>query len=123
MTQGILIVTHVFDIANGLPKMLKKVAPHISITAAGGDEHNEVGVSLDKIIEAIERNKADEIVAFYDFGSAQVKLDMASKLTSKNVLLNHLALVEGAYAAAMLLEAGSSINDLDSQLSDLTIHK
>lgn len=123
MTVGILIVTHVFDIANGLPKLIKSIAPEIPVTAAGGDDHNQVGVSLDKIVDAIEKNKADELIAFYDFGEAQVKLEMASKLTVKDISLNHLAIVEGAYAAASLINAGMSISDIEAQLSDLAIHK
>ena len=36
MTYGILIVSHVPEIASGLPKLLKQVAADVPITFAGG---------------------------------------------------------------------------------------
>lgn len=123
MKIGIVIVTHIFDIANGLPKIIKEIAPNVPVTAAGGDAHNQVGTDFDKIVAAIENNDADEVVAFYDFGAARVNLEMASKLTSKTVHLNKLALVEGTYATAALLEVDVPFETIEAQLADLAIHK
>lgn len=61
MEYGILIVSHVPEIAQGFPKLLKQVAKDVSITYAGGTEDNEIGTSINKITEALDENKADKI--------------------------------------------------------------
>ena len=38
MSLGITLVSHVSDIANGLPKLLKQVAKDVPITTAGGTD-------------------------------------------------------------------------------------
>ena len=77
MAYGILICSHVPEIAQGLPKLLKQVAKDIPITYAGGTDENDIGTSMEKISEALTTNTADEILAFYDLGSARMNLDMA----------------------------------------------
>ena len=98
MSYGILIVSHVEQIAQGVPKLLKQVAPDIAITFAGGTDDHEIGTSLAKITEALEDNSATEILAFYD-----------------------LALVEGAYVSASLLQAGVDLPEIEKQLELLQI--
>lgn len=66
MSYGILIVSHVEQIAQGVPKLLQTscVTPDIAITFAGGTDDHEIGTSLDKITAALEDNSASEILAF-----------------------------------------------------------
>ena len=47
MSFGITIVSHVYEVANGLPRLLTQVAKDIPITTAGGTEDNDVGTSMD----------------------------------------------------------------------------
>ena len=52
-------------------------------STAGGTEDNDVGTSMEKIMNAFEENDADEILAFYDLGSAKMNLEMAIEMTEK----------------------------------------
>lgn len=121
MTYGIVIVSHVPEIASGLPKLLKQVAPHLSITHAGGTDDDDIGTSMAKISAAFDDNSADELLAFYDLGSAKMNLDMAIEFADQPVHLYDTALIEGAYTAATLLEAGVSLPDVEKQLKPLVI--
>ena len=121
MSFGITIVSHVYEVANGLPRLLTQVANDVPITTAGGTEDNDVGTSMEKIMNAFEENDADEILAFYDLGSAKMNLEMAIEMTDKKVHLYDVALIEGAYTAATLLEAGVDLQEVEKQLEPLKI--
>ena len=46
MTYGILVVSHVPEIAAGLPKLLKQAAADVPITFAGGTDDGDIGTSM-----------------------------------------------------------------------------
>ena len=117
MSLGITLVSHVSDIANGLPKLLK----HVPITTAGGTDDGRIGTSMQKIIKAFDDNSADEILAFYDLGSAKMNLEMAIEMSDKKIHIYDTAFIEGAYTAASLIQAGVNLNDIEKQLNPLTI--
>lgn len=121
MSLGIALVSHVPELAEGLPKLLTQVAGDVSITTAGGTNDGGIGTSMDKIMKAFDDNKADEILAFYDLGSAKMNLEMAMEMTDKKIHLYDVAFVEGAYTAASLIQAGVSLEDIEMQLKPLTI--
>ncbi|WP_049150239.1 dihydroxyacetone kinase phosphoryl donor subunit DhaM [Lactobacillus gasseri] len=121
MSLGITLVSHVPELAEGLPKLLTQVAGDVSITTAGGTNDGGIGTSIDKIMKAFDDNKADEILAFYDLGSAKMNLEMAMEMTDKKIHLYDVAFVEGAYTAASLIQAGVSLEDIEMQLKPLTI--
>ncbi len=121
MEYGILIVSHVPEIAQGLPKLLKQVAKNVSITYAGGTEDNEIGTSINKITEALDENKADKIWAFYDLGSARMNLEMAEEMSDKQITIHDTALIESAYVAASLLQVNTPIDAIEKQLADLKV--
>ncbi|MFT8607656.1 dihydroxyacetone kinase phosphoryl donor subunit DhaM [Liquorilactobacillus ghanensis] len=121
MSYGILIVSHVPEIAAGVPKLLQQVATDVSITAAGGTDEQEIGTSLEKINQAIAANQADELLAFYDLGSARMNLEMAAEMTTKKIHLYDTALVESSYVAASLLQAGVALAAIEKQLESLKI--
>ncbi|MHC3378014.1 dihydroxyacetone kinase phosphoryl donor subunit DhaM [Ligilactobacillus equi] len=121
MAYGILIVSHVPEIATGLPKLLKQVAADISITYAGGTDDNDIGTSMEKISHALEENTADNILAFYDLGSSRMNLDMAIEFSDKTVNVYDTALVESSYVAASLLQAGVDLPAVEEQLKPLKV--
>lgn len=121
MSLGITLVSHVPDIANGLPKLLKQVAKDVPITTAGGTNDNDIGTSMEKIMQAFDDNSADEILAFYDLGSAKMNLEMAMEMSGKKVHLYDVAFIEGAYTAASLIQAGVGLADIEKQLKPLKI--
>lgn len=121
MSLGITLVSHSPKIVAGLSDLLSQVAKDVSITIAGGTEQNDIGTSMDKIMTAFEENKADEILAFYDLGSAKMNLEMAQEFASKKVHLYDVAFIESAYTAATLLQAGVDLSTIEAQLAPLKI--
>lgn len=121
MSLGITIVSHVPEIAVGIEKLIKQVAKDVPLTLAGGTNDNDIGTSMDKIINAFNENQADEILAFYDLGSAKMNLEMAVEFSDKKVHLYNTALIEGAYTAASLLQAEVPLKEIEEQLQPLVI--
>ncbi|MCT3221157.1 dihydroxyacetone kinase phosphoryl donor subunit DhaM [Lactiplantibacillus plantarum] len=121
MSLGIVVVSHVPEIAAGIQRLLGQVAQDISITIAGGTDDNQVGTSLTKITQAFDANHADELLAFYDLGSAKMNLEMAIEMSDKTVHLYDTALIESAYTAASLLQAAVPLADVEAQLAPLKI--
>jgi dihydroxyacetone kinase phosphotransfer subunit len=121
MSLGILVVSHVEGIAAGVVTLLKQVAGSVPITYAGGTDDGDVGTSMDKISQAIAANNGDELLAFYDLGSAKMNLEMAIEFADKPVHLYDVALVEGAYTAASLAAADVNRADIEAQLAPLKI--
>ena len=121
MTLGITIVSHVPEIAVGIEKLIKQVAKDVPLTLAGGTNDNDIGTSMDKIIKAFNENQADEILAFYDLGSAKMNLDMAVEFSDKKIHLYNTALIEGAYTAASLLQANVPLIEIEKQLKPLVV--
>lgn len=114
MSLGITLVSHVPEIAEGLPKLLNQVAKDVPITTAGGTNDNGIGTSMEKIMKAFDDNSADEILAFYDLGSAKMNLEMAMEMSDKKVHLYDTAFLEGAYTAASLIQAGVGLADIEN---------
>lgn len=121
MSLGITLVSHVPEIAEGLPQLLNQVAKDVPITKAGGTNDNDIGTNMEKIMQAFADNQADEILAFYDLGSAKMNLEMAIEMSDKKVHLYDTAFLEGAYTAASLIQAGVNLEDIEKQLKPLTI--
>lgn len=118
---GIVIVSHVEELAEGAARLLKEAARDVSITCAGGTDEGGVGTSFEKISSAISENSADKLLAFYDLGSAKMNLEMAIEITEKQVHLMDTALVESAYTAAALIQADAPFEEIINQLKPLKI--
>lgn len=121
MNLGIVLVSHSPQIAEGFFDLLSQIAPDVSITIAGGTDTNEIGTNLDKILQAFNENLADEILAFYDLGSAKMNLEMALELTNKKVHLYDVAFIEGAYSATALAQTTANLSEIEAQLATLKI--
>ena len=118
---GILLVSHVPSIADGLKELLKQVAADITIVSAGGTDEGDIGTSFDRISNGLESMKEQKVLAFYDLGSAKMNLEMAMETTSKKVTLHDTAFVESAYTAASLLQADAPIDMIEEQVNALKI--
>lgn len=118
---GVVVVSHVPEIAAGIVKLMREVAKDVAITYAGGTDDGEIGTSFEKIQLAFDENQGDTILAFYDLGSAKMNLEMVMELTDKEVNLYDVALIEGSYTAAALIQAGASLSDIEAQLAPLKI--
>lgn len=60
-------------------------------------------------MNAIEENEADNLLTFFDLGSARMNLDLVSEMTDKELTIFNVPLIEGAYTASALLEAGATL--------------
>jgi dihydroxyacetone kinase phosphotransfer subunit len=118
---GILLISHVEEITDGLVKLLDQVASDVTIKTAGGGEDGEIGTSFDKINTALGEFEEDAVLAFYDLGSAKMNLEMAMEGSDKEVRLFETAFVEGAYVAASLLQTEVNLETIQEQLEPLTI--
>ena len=121
MKTGIVIVSHVKEIGDGLARLIKEIAAAVPVTVAAGLASGEVGTSFDKINQAFEENSAEHLLAFYDLGSAKMNLEMAIDTTEKEVELFDTALIESAYTAAALLQVDTSLEAIKEQLVPLKI--
>lgn len=120
---GIVIVSHSVNIAQGIYDLIQEVAKDVAITYVGGNEDSEIGTSFDTTSKAIETNEAEQLLAFYDLGSAKMNLEMAIEFADKQVTVFDVPVVEGAYTAAALLQAGVDLNAITEQLSEMKLNK
>ena len=118
---GIVLVTHVTEISEGLVKLLREVAKDVDITVGAGLDGGEIGTSFERIQVAFDANSADELLVFYDLGSAKMNLEMVMEISERSVHLYDTAFVESAYTAAALIQAGSSLEEIAQQLVPLKI--
>lgn len=118
---GILLVSHVTEIADGLVRLLDEVASDVTIKTAGGTDENDVGTDFNKIQKAIDEFEEDSILAFYDLGSAKLNLEMAMEYSEKNIKLYDVSFIEGAYVAASLLQTGVGLSVIEEQLEPLQV--
>ncbi|ERJ79154.1 dihydroxyacetone kinase phosphoryl donor subunit DhaM [Streptococcus sobrinus] len=120
---GIVVVSHSKNIAQGVLDLISEVAKDISITYVGGTEDGSIGTSFDQVQAVVEQNDKDTLLAFFDLGSAKMNLEMVADFTDKEIIINSVPIVEGAYTAAALLQAGTDLEAIKSQLTELTINK
>ena len=121
MSRGVILVSHTKEIPEGLQRLIGEVAKNVPITTAGGLEDGGIGTSMERITQAIEDNPAEELLAFYDLGSAKMNLEMAIEMTTKKVTLFDTARVESAYTACALLAADAAEEEIEKQLAELKI--
>lgn len=121
MSLGITLVSHVPELAFGIKALLKQVAKDVPITIAAGTNSNDIGTSMNKIVNAFNDNRASEILAFYDLGSAKMNLEMAIEFSTKKIHLYNTAFIEGAYTATSLIQAKVPLAEIEDQLASLII--
>lgn len=120
---GIIVVSHSKNIAQGVVDLISEVAKDVSITYVGGTEDGEIGTSFDQVQQIVEQNDKKTLLAFFDLGSAKMNLELVADFSEKNIIINSVPVVEGAYTAAALLQAGADLDSIQLQLAELTINK
>ncbi|TFJ93338.1 dihydroxyacetone kinase phosphoryl donor subunit DhaM [Lentibacillus salicampi] len=100
---GVVLISHSPKVAEGIQDMIRQVIKDVPIEAAGGTDENEIGTSIDKIQQAINRaNEGQGAVVFYDIGSAKMNAEMAVEMSqAEDVKVMEAPLVEGSYVAAV----------------------
>lgn len=120
---GIVIVSHSAQIAQGIYTLVREVAQDVSITFVGGTEDGGIGTSFETASQAIDDNEKENLLAFYDLGSAKMNLEMAIEFSQKEVTVYDVPVVEGTYTAAALLQAGVEIEAVIAQLTEMKLDK
>ena len=120
---GIVVISHSKNIAQGVIDLISEVAKDVSITYVGGTEDGGIGTSFDQVQAVVDQNDKDTLLGFFDLGSAKMNLELVADFSDKEIIINSVPIVEGAYTAAALLQAGSDIDSIKSQLAELSINK
>ncbi|QGH33929.1 PTS-dependent dihydroxyacetone kinase phosphotransferase subunit DhaM [Gracilibacillus salitolerans] len=127
MTQkvGIIIVSHSFQIGEGVKVLIDQVIEDVPISLACGTEDNDIGTSIEKIQGAIEQVASDSgAIIFYDLGSAKMNAEMAIELleSSSIRIAEEIPVVEGSYIAAVESNLGKSLEEIMSSLEKIKIN-
>lgn len=120
---GMVVVSHSKYIAQGVIELISEVAKDVSITYVGGTEDGGIGTSFDQVRAVVDQNDKDTLLAFFDLGSAKMNLEMVADFSDKEIIINSVPIVEGAYTAAALLQAGANLDSIETQLEELKINK
>ncbi|WDF33473.1 dihydroxyacetone kinase phosphoryl donor subunit DhaM [Arthrobacter agilis] len=121
MSVGLVIVSHSRKIAEGVVELAAQMAPDVVLVAAGGadgDGGARIGTSFDRVQAGIEEASGggDGVVVLTDLGSAVMTAEMVLEFLEPDarsaVRLAQAALVEGAVAAAVQAQGGSSLDEV-----------
>jgi dihydroxyacetone kinase phosphotransfer subunit len=116
---GLVLVSHVAGIADGLRDLVSQMAPDVTVTPAGGTDDGGIGTSFDLVAAALEQaDSGAGAVVVYDLGSAllttETALELLDDAARARVRVAEAPLVEGAIAAAVEAQGGG---DLDAVLA------
>lgn len=126
MDNAILIVSHVNKIALGLKELLNEMAPNTKIYAFGGLEGNRLGSNYENIKKELEQFNDINLISFYDLGSSKLCLKVLKKELINlgiNIEIMDVALVEGAFYAATLIESFTPLEELKSKIGIFNLEK
>lgn len=101
---GMVIISHSVKIANGVTDLIGQVITDVPIEVAAGTDDEEIGTSVEKIMNAIKKvDHGNGVVLFYDLGSSKMNAEMAIEFLGKSdvKIADHVPLVEGSYIAAV----------------------
>lgn len=115
---GIVIVSHMVSIADGVRDMASKIAnPNLVIISAGGAADGSFGTDNVKICKAIQQaDDGDGVVVVTDVGSSVISAGIAVQDLDMNlhrrVRIADAPIVEGAIAAASEASKNSSVDEV-----------
>lgn len=118
---NILLVSHSHKLAQGTAELVRQMAlsPDLKIRVAAGigDDHNDIGTDAVKIMEALsELAEGSDVLVLMDLGSAVLSTEMALQMLDESITARvrmcPAPFVEGAIAAGVQANAGSSIEEV-----------
>ena len=112
---GLVLVSHVAAIAEGLRDLVAQMAPEVGVEPAGGADDGGIGTSFDLVVAALGRaDTGDGAVVLYDLGSAllttETALDLLDDRARVRVRIADAPLVEGAIAAGVEAQGGGDLS-------------
>lgn len=122
---GLVVVSHIEKLAEGVVELVRLMAANAPIAAAGGLEDGTPGTSFGKIASAVERvNSGSGVAILMDMGSAVMTAEMVlESMGKRKVRLMDCPVAEGAVVVAMECIAGSSIDEIEAVASDWSAYK
>lgn len=118
---NILLVSHSYKLATGTAELLHQMATSevlkVRVAAGIGDDHEEIGTNAVEIMEALTELTMDgEVLVLMDLGSALLSTEMALQMldeeTAARVRMCPAPFVEGAIAAGVQANMGSSLQEV-----------
>jgi phosphoenolpyruvate-protein phosphotransferase/dihydroxyacetone kinase phosphotransfer subunit len=117
---GIVLVSHSRPLAMAVEKLVRSMtgpALPLALAAGAGDDHVELGTDAVEISEAILSVKGPEgVLVLMDMGSAilssETALDLMEEKDRENVRFCSAPFVEGAVAAGVTANLGSSLEEV-----------
>jgi len=111
---GLVLVSHVASIADGLRALVAQMAPDVSVAPAGGTDDAGIGTSFDLVLAAVEEaDTGAGVVVLYDLGSGllttETALEMLDDDLRSRVRIADAPLVEGAIAAGVEAQGGGDL--------------
>lgn len=113
---GIVIVSHSPKVAEGAADMVRQmVGPEVPLAWCGGDPAGNLGTSVERILEAIDKAWSEAGVAvLVDLGGAETNSEMAVEMLPEDrqgkVVVCNAPIVEGAVIAATEASGGSALD-------------
>lgn len=123
MSIGIAVISHSENVAKGIKQLIREVAKDIPLVAVGGTEDGGIGTSFERINQAIDTLPANQVLAFFDLGSAKMNLELVCDFSEKEIYIQSTPILEGSYTASALLQAGADLDTINQQLKELQILK
>ena len=128
---GIIIVSHSFQLAQGIRDLVTQmVQGKVSLALAAGidDPDNPLGTDAIQVYEAIISVYSDEgVIVLMDLGSALMSAEMALEFLTQEqrhkVYLCEAPLVEGAMAAAVAIASGCNVEQVMAEARGALVAK
>jgi phosphocarrier protein FPr len=123
---GIVLVSHSRPLAEAVKQLVRALTgPELplAIAAGAGDDHVDLGTDAVEILEAIQSVMSDEgVLVLMDMGSAvlsaETAFDFLEEAQRAKVQICPAPLVEGAVAAAVTANLGSSLAEVAREAQD-----
>lgn len=112
---GLVVVSHSDMLANGVAELAAQMAPDVTVQPVGGTEEGGLGTDYGAVVEALaDADSGAGVVVLYDLGSAKMTAEMAVESADdpSRYAVVDAPLVEGAVAAAVAAQGGSSLADV-----------
>ncbi|MBP2476815.1 PTS hybrid protein [Crossiella equi] len=113
---GLVIVSHSAKLAEGVVELAQQMAPDVRIKPAGGlPDGVSLGTDFDTVSAALEQaDEGEGVVLLYDVGSAQMTAELAVESLGDpgRAVVVDAPLAEGAVAAAVSAQGGSTVDEV-----------
>ncbi|HDR7590082.1 dihydroxyacetone kinase [Bacillus mycoides] len=114
---GIVLVSHSYQLVEGLKVLLAQLSPDASIVFAGGTDDDGFGTSASKIKDAIKSIYNERgVIVFQDLGSALINTELAIEWLAEEGLnqikIADSPLVEGSYVAVVESGCGKTLEEI-----------